>query len=118
MSIELKIKAKHLALEPMVIKHEEAKLKTRIKHADDKESLIRQLNSLTTHRKWNVRNESRATGLARAFLRGKPYAAAERKRHDNGLFNQYIVPRIVDMANKYGSSRITRETITEWATIK
>jgi hypothetical protein len=33
MSIELKIKAKHLALEPGIIRHEEEKLKERIKHS-------------------------------------------------------------------------------------
>ena len=91
MCIELKIKAKHLALEPNVIKVEERKLKKQIKYTKgtDKE-LIDKLNSLCQHRKWNVRNESRATELARAYLAGTPYTNVEKKRKDDGMFQEYL----------------------------
>ena len=123
MCIELKIKAKHLALEPAIIRHEEKKLKHQIKHhrSDDQTSAISltwKLHSLTNHRKMEVRNESRATHLARTYLAGKPYARAELKRNDDCFFNQYIVPRVVAMVTKYGTGdqrKIDKHTIFEWA---
>ena len=121
MCIELKIKAKHLALEPRIIKHEERKLKGQIKYTNGTDiSLIWKLNSLVSHRKWNVRNESRATELARAYLAGKPYNYVEKKRKDNVVFQLYIVPRIVAMVTKYGKGdqrRITADVIKEWSKV-
>lgn len=125
MCIELKIKAKHLALEPKIIRHEENKLKRRIKHhrSDDKTSAISlgwKLNSLTNHRKVVVRNESRATHLARTFLAGKSYASVEKSRKDDYQFVLYIVPRVVAMVTKYGSGeqrKATKDTILNWANV-
>jgi hypothetical protein len=126
MTVELKIKAKHLALEPQIIRFEEKKLKKRIKHhrSGDEESSISltwKLHSLTNHRKINVRNESRATHLARTYLAGKPYVYCERKRNDNSYFTMYIVPRVLAMVTKYGKGeqrKATKETIVAWANVK
>ena len=119
MSIELKIKSKHLALEPQVIKHEERKLKGQIKYTKGTDAnLIYKLNELVNHRKWNVRNEARATELARAYLAGKPYDYVEKKRKDDGMFQMYIIPRIVAMVTKYGKGdqrKIDRKVIQEWS---
>jgi hypothetical protein len=119
MCIELKIKAKHLALEPSIIKREENKLKGQIKYTKGTDSsLIWKLNSLTNHRKWNVRNEARATELARAYLAGKPYSYVEKKRNNDGMFQLYIVPRIVAMVAKYGTREqrsVDRKVIAEWS---
>lgn len=123
MSIELKIKSKHLALEPAIIKREEAKLKRRIKHhrSDDQTSAITlgwKLDSLVRHRKMDVRNESRATHLARTYLAGKPYVRAELKRNDDYFFEMYIVPRVVAMVTKYGNKdqrSVDKKAIIEWA---
>jgi hypothetical protein len=128
MCIELKIKAKHLALEPAIIKREEAKLKRRIKYhrSDDKTSAISltwKLHSLTNHRKTVVRNESRATHLARTYLAGKPYSYAESssRRTEWGhecFFSMVIVPRIVAMVQRYGTGdqkKVDNKTIIEWA---
>lgn len=119
MCIELKIKAKHLALEPNIIKHEERKLKGQIKYTKGTDvSLIWKLNSLTNHRKWNVRNESRATELARAYLAGKPYSHVEKKRKNDVMFQLYIIPRIHTMVVKYGKGeqrRVTVDAIREWS---
>lgn len=123
MCIELKIKSKHLALEPAIIKHEEAKLKRRINHhrSDDKTSTITlgwKLDSLVRHRKMDVRNESRATHLARTYLAGKPYAHAELKRNDDNFYQLYIVPRVVAMVTKYGNrdqKKIDKAAIIEWS---
>lgn len=121
MCIELKIKAKHLALEPKIIKHEESKLKGQIKYTKGTDiSLIWKLNSLVNHRKWNVRNESRATELARAYLAGKPYSHVEKKRKDNVMFQLYIIPRIHAMVIRYGKGdqrKIAVDVIKEWSKV-
>ena len=121
MSIELKIKAKHLALEPSIIRKEEARLKKQMKYNRGENSywdLARKREELSVHRRWNVRNESRATELARAYLAGKPYSYVEKKRKNDGMFQLYIVPRIVAMVTKYGTGdqrKIDRKVIQEWS---
>lgn len=109
MCIELKIKSKHLALEPGIIKFEERKLLERNGFPNTK------YNQLRWHRCWDVRNESRATHLARTFLAGKPYNSAEAKRSNNAMFEAYIVPRIVVMVNKYGTNKVSKDDVIEWA---
>lgn len=125
MSIELKIKAKHLALEPAIIRKEEEKLKRRIKYhrSDDQTSAISlgwKLDSLVRHRKMDVRNESRATHLARTYIAGKPYARAELKRNDDYFYQMYIVPRVVAMVTRYGTGdqkKIDKNAIIEWSKV-
>lgn len=126
MCIELKIKAKHLALEPSIIRHEEDKLKKQIKYhrssdATSAFTLARKLDELITHRRWNVRNESRATTLARAYLAGKPYLSVEKRSKENDvMFSCYIVPRIIAMVTKYGKGdqrKIDRKVILEWSKV-
>ena len=121
MSIELKIKAKHLALEPQIIKREELKLRKQMKYNRGEQSywdLDRKREELSVHRRWNVRNELRATELARAYLAGKPYNYVEKKRKDNGVFQLYIVPRIVAMVTRYGKGdqrKVDASIIREWS---
>lgn len=119
MSIELKIKSKHLALEPAIIRHEERKLLTRIRsgRVNDTAEAFRKYESLHAHRKWNVRNESRATELARAYIAGKPYTFVEQKRKEENeyKFLVYIVPRIVAMVNKYGKEQVDNDKIRAWS---
>lgn len=118
MSIELKIKSKHLGLEAKVIKHEEAKLKKQVRWFCDKhmpaDQVIWKLNSITEHRKWNVRNENRATFLARAFIAGVPYKTVEHKVKDAAKLYVYIVPRVLAMVNRYHNRNITESAIQEW----
>lgn len=116
MSIELKIKAKHLALEPNVIRHEELKLKKHIKHVEEgKDKLIERLNGLVNHRKWTVRNEARSTHLARAYIANKPYISVEKKCNDEAVLKAYILPRVYEMVRKYHDFRVTSEAIMEWS---
>lgn len=122
MCIELKIKSKHLALEPSIIRTEEQKLKKQMRYhrSDDSTStytLESKLNSLVNHRKVNVRNEARATFLARAYIAGKPYTYAEKTRGDDAMFQCYIVPRILAMVQRYHSRKITSEMICEWSKV-
>lgn len=118
MSVELKIKSKHLSEEAKIIRFEERKLlkgidyrrrkhneaghNTEYKVWDDKN--WRDYHSLSAHRKKDVRNENRATYLARAYIAGVPYKIVEQKRKlDNEhTFEKIILPRVFAMVVKYG----------------
>ena len=86
MSIELKVKSKHLSVEAQIIRHEEVKLKRQIEwkkqNEEDQEAERSQWFSLNEHRRWDVRNENRSTFLARAFIAGKAYKKIEQKRKE------------------------------------
>ena len=118
MSVELKIKTKHLSLEAKVIKFEEAKLKKQIRWFCDKQMPatreIQQLNSITSHRKWNVRNENRATYLARAYIKGVPYHTVEKKCKDWAPVFLYILPRMLSMVKKYHSWKTEMHDLKVW----
>ena len=126
MSIELKIKAKHLALEPAIIRKEERRLLERIKRhkqyhqitAESADSLEPEVaarylflkgkrESLYLHRIQDVRDESRATHLARAFIKGTPYKRVENKTNYRFAYNSWnisrVMSRMIDMISKYGS---------------
>lgn len=127
MSIELKIKSKHLSLEPAIIRREEKKLLKQARSgrcndtADGSATakILGKYESLHRHRKWNVRNEARATELARAFLLGRPYTEVEQKRKPENefKFQVYIIPRIASMVNKYNGRKevYTEQFIKDWS---
>jgi len=123
MSIELKIKSKHLGLEAKVIKFEEAKLKRQIrwhsKRLSPNTELEWKLNSIVHHRKWDVRNENRATFLARAYIAGIPYNIVEPKRRSENeyTFQIYVLPRVLAMVNRYHNRNVTKEAIEEWVNV-
>lgn len=116
MSIELKIKSKHLSEEARIIRFEENKLLKKVDHNRQKhhstgnneeyraweDKHFQDYCSLNRHRKWNVRNENRATFLARAYIAGVPYLTVEQKRENEFLFRSQIFPRICVMVVKYG----------------
>lgn len=119
MSVELKIKAKHLALEPAIIRKEEYKLTKQmewfrqhhqVKHNTDDVSyskLYDKRQSLYLHRIQDVRNESRATHLARAFIKGTPYKVVEKSTKESISYDYpykgYWFNRMLDMVAKYGA---------------
>lgn len=127
MSIELKIKSKHLALEPQIIRHEERKLKQRMRYHRSKDGtssidLEWKLHSLTNHRKFIVRHEARATHLARAYLAGKAYKSVEqsRKKCNEMLFLVSILKRVHAMVIRYGNKEqrtVTYDVLKEWCAI-
>ena len=118
MSVELKIKSKHLSEEAKIIRFEERKLFKQYQWSlnnyrtagnndmyprwDDKAFMS--YSSLNHHRKWDVRNENRATFLARAYISGVPYKSVEHKRKaDNEYrFQTFVLPRVFAMVVKYG----------------
>lgn len=123
MSIELKIKSKHLGLEARVIRHEENKLKKQIRWLRERQmpvdqKLIDQLVSISQHRRWDVGNENRATFLARAFIEGRPYKSVEAHRKNESLFVYVIVPRVAKMVMKYHDMKVDLKTIADWSDCK
>lgn len=121
MSIELKIKSKHLSEESKIIRFEENKLLKQAKwlreHQKDGSKQLSKYESLSQHRKGVVRNENRATFLARVFLDGRDYSSVEKKRkvEKEYTFQNSIVPRIVTMVNKYGNKMVDQKDIIEWS---
>lgn len=115
MSVELKIKAKHLAAEVKIIKHEEVKELKRAKAQRDyliasgmkndfnevDYKAYSKYRSIYLHRKNVVRPEARATHLARAFINGRPYKTVERSVKEQYALS-VIVEKIMLMVNKYG----------------
>ena len=124
MSIELKIKSKHLSEESKIIRFEENKLKRQAawlrEHQMDDNSVHRDFLNLKKHRRWDVRNENRATFLARAFLDNKPYSFVERTRKTENeyTFLAFVVPRVLTMVNKYGSVQVTKQEILDWCKLE
>lgn len=106
MSVELKVKSKHLSEEARIIRFEEHKFQKQVDWLKARqqpyENQHATMMSLKEHRRWDVRNENRATFLARAFLAGKAYKTIEQKCHDPVVLRCYVFPRICDMVNKYG----------------
>lgn len=120
MSIELKVKSKHLGIEASIIRHEEVKLKRQIewkkKNEQDQSAERSQWFSLNGHRRWDVRNENRATFLARAYIAGKPYKKVEQKRKEERelMFRHVILPRVLSLVKKYSNPNLDTKHITAW----
>lgn len=130
MAIELKIKAKHLAEEAKIIRFEEKKQLRHSRYLLDemkKDGFNGDLNyeayklqktyrSLRDHRTFDVRNEARATQLARAYLNGVPYKKVEQARKEETEYNffAFVVPRIARMSEKYGKKLVTEKMIKDW----
>tara|TARA_B110000977_G_C10963533_1_gene449498 strand:- start:406 stop:861 length:456 start_codon:yes stop_codon:yes gene_type:complete len=126
MSIELKIKSKHLGQEARIIRFEERKLLKNLRSNIDwhkangsndeyavwQDKHFNSYSSLHSHRTINVRNENRATFLARAYIEGTPYLEAEnnRKPEKEYDFNYVILPRVIAMVLSYGKlAQVDRE---------
>lgn len=93
MSIELKIKAKHLAAEAAIIRKEASKTSGMPKW------------ELNHHRTTTVRDAARHTHLARGYLDYMPYRRIEQKGSKELRFNS-----ILNMVLKYGAEK-DRDTV-------
>lgn len=101
--VKLKIKSKHLAAEPAIIRHEEKKIQGW------------ERTDLQFHRIWDVRNESRATQLAIAYLKGKDINTIESTRRSNEDYKHLVVlKRVVSMVTKYSNTKPSTEDISKW----
>ena len=125
MSVELKIKSKHLTVESKIIRFEEQKLKKqKLKkqklylkekgHQDEVNKLSSVIESLSDHRRKDVRNENRSTFLARAYLSGKPYRYVEAKTIIPVANVYKVLSRALVMINKYGPETITLADLIKW----
>lgn len=127
----LKVKIKSLAEEATIIRHEERRVKRSISWLSDEENiqkLSEQENwpsdaksnvqpaidsyrkeyfGLHNHRTYEVRNESRASQLAYAFIQGYPY-----NRVEDPTKTRKAVPtfRVAELALKYGKVNLPAET--------
>ena len=118
MSVELKIKSKHLSEEARIIRFEERKLFKQYQWALNNyraagnndmyprwnDKAFMSYASLNHHRRWGVRNENRATFLARAYIAGVTYNTVEHKRkpENEHVFQTQILQRVFAMVVKYG----------------
>jgi hypothetical protein len=135
MSIELKIKSKHLSEESKIIRFEEYKLLKQIAYNRKqhytsgnnqeyplwKDKKHWKYVSISNHRKIDVRNENRATFLARAYLNGQSYESVEFKRRpEKEHFFDSVLLRVHAMVNKYKntSTPISLEQVKQWAQVK
>jgi hypothetical protein len=103
--VKLKVKALSLAEEARIIKRLE-------KGCENDWGF----NPIYDHRVKNVRNEARATNLARAFLSGKAYSRAENSRKPEKEYNfNYIKKRLIKIVSNYGYVGDNAEsTIEAW----
>lgn len=119
MSIELKIKSKHLASEAKIIRKEEQRLNNiiinSIKRGENNEKKIEDLRrmqcSIADHRKSVVRDVRRSTHLAYNYLRGNSYKSVENTSRTNPNLKE-----IVRMVTKYSDNNKLEVTdkINEW----
>jgi len=115
MSVELKVKSKHLSEEARIIRFEEHKFRKQVDWLKARQMPYEKehdtMMSLKDHRRKDVRNENRATFLARAYIAGKEYKTVEQKCNDLGTLCHTVVPRVCDMVNKYGpaSQRLNKK---------
>jgi len=101
--VKLKIKAKHLAAEPAIIRHEERKLQGSAR------------TELQFHRIWDVRNEARATQLAIAFLKGKAVKDVEPSVRDiHERKHSRVLKRVFSMVAKYGDKKVGWADVYNW----
>lgn len=103
MSLELKIKAATLAAEARIIRRWEAairkeKNRQRVKFGAPDQKTIDKFLNLHEHRTFLVRQVARSTHLARMFLKGTPYKAAEKDCKHAGPPHWY---EILKMAKRY-----------------
>lgn len=141
MSIELKVKAMSLAAEAVIIRRQQRKLE-RARHTAaarkmaamfgngaeaeviQSEDLAKYLNgndpqwmSLQHHRRVDVRQASRATHLARMFIKGVPYRAVEYACHDRpdwGAVEKMVRRYAPEKFQPTSPSGATSIAILEW----
>jgi len=98
--IKLKIKAKSLAAEARIIRKEERKL------TGSRRDIIAE------HRRTIVRDEARATQLAIACIKGRPYTTVEPKCNNLWHRDNFIVPKVEAMCKRY--AYMDRYTVGKW----
>lgn len=118
MKTYLKIKIMSLAAEASIIRREEKKWPRERDIPMDQRTDPKQQDrwkirlSLATHRRFDVRTESRCALLAYGYLRGRPYRRIEAK-----CYNLPDAYRIRDLVQKYGpeeNKTIVENAVKKW----
>jgi len=120
--IKLKIKAKNLAEEAKIIRKEENKLLNRMRsilpaYRNDDDATFNDYHDISSHRKGIVRDEARATHLARSFLSGKMLSEIEnpvkwKKKYLDLLRDTYSEMRYKLIAGKVARMIVSYGSIT------
>lgn len=100
----LRIKIKHLAVEPGIIREEHSKRRRHAtKHGYDYSKWLEVRTRV--HRLAHIRPEARAALLAYGFIRGKAYHRIELPKKKNGAFNLRNMPivRVAELVLRYGN---------------
>ena len=131
MSVELRIKLQHIGMEPSIIKKHEKRIKRKLEYLKNSQSnsdpsgFEKTRRKLIHHRRWDVRNEIRATGLALAFIRGTDYNVLEQKVKEFYKRKYYIIPKVVRMIKKYhpdkdftDNEKAVYEAVNKWIGIE
>ena len=115
-SLQLKVKAKHLAEEAKIIRKEERKQLDYAKYLErsgrsDSEYARYLYNNLRNHRVGIVRHIARLTNVARAYLSGYAYSDVENKVHDINILTKSDLKSIARMTIRYGG----KYELSTWA---
>jgi len=123
MSYQLRIKAISLALEAQAIRKDERKAlvrRDRAKTEKRRTKLYNQYADLRMHRVIDVRNEARATNIARGFLRGLRYDQIETLPKGTNRYDSYLLSndgpnwdRVLRLIEKYGDKE-DRARLDSW----
>lgn len=108
--LKLKIKAKSLAEEARIIRREEHKLKS-IPFSKRPKGL---LEDIQCHRTGLVRSAARATHLARAYVKGQPYAQVEPSCREPRELEWFIREPSLKMIKKYGGVDVGKDAWQAW----
>ena len=119
MSVELKIKTKSLASEAKIIRKEERKhlanARWRRDRQKDSGKSYGTYNLLNIHRTRDVREEARATFLARAFIKGQSRDMVEIVAMEQGnALHDRLMLKATGMVNRYGNGKKVAE-FEAWA---
>jgi hypothetical protein len=107
MKTALKVNVVSLASESQYIRRQELKIKrmSPLKGADP------ECQKLIQHRRWDLRNESRAAQLVYAFARKVPYSAVEKRRHEDYYRWSDVMKRAERKCGKFG---LRYEAMVSW----
>lgn len=118
---EFKLKFKTMSALSKFVRLEEIKLKRRIKWAKTRQmnvdELIEEIGSLSCQRRREIRNETRASYLAWAYLKGIPYYVIEQKRkpQNEATFLKHILPDVVEIIGNW--QYVKFDDVQSWANV-